>query len=150
MNDQGHWTGVPVNPDTHFGFVYCITDNTTGHAYIGRKQIWRAKQGVQGCKSRVMDRGSDKWKTECWAEADWKYYSGSSKRWTQHLKDNPDNEYTFEVLHAVDAKGLLTYFEAREQWDRRVLETKLPNGERKYFNGQIGAIKFIPKFKEAA
>ena len=64
------------------------------------------------------------------------------------MKDNPDNEYRFEVLHTVESKGILSYLEAREQWDRRVLEQRLPNGERKYFNGQIGAIKFIPKFKE--
>ena len=65
------------------------------------------------------------------------------------MKDHPDHEFKHEVLHVVPSKGLLSYLEAAEQWDRRVLETKLPNGERKYFNGQIGAIKFIPNFKEA-
>ena len=40
-----HWE-CKSKPDlTQFGFVYCITNNKTGKAYIGCKQYFNYKKG---------------------------------------------------------------------------------------------------------
>jgi len=145
VTDQGHWSGLKVDPMKHFGFVYRIKHLPSGKKYIGRKQIWRSKQNVKGCRSRVMDISSAKWNEKCWTESDWRNYSGSSKKLLAHIKEHDKDEYTFEVLETCVSKGELSYCEARAQWDARVLEAKLPNGEYEYFNGNIQAIKFRPK-----
>lgn len=151
MSNQGHWTGLEVNPDKHFGFIYRITHNPSGRRYIGRKQIWMAKQGVKGCRSRVMDRQSPKWNDKCWRESNWKVYTGSSKNLLKHISEHDVSEYTFEIIEICTSRGELTYCEARAQWDARVLEATLPDGSYEYFNGQIGACKFRPKLhKEEA
>ena len=147
--DQGHWIGKQVDPKTTFGFIYCISDLTSGKKYIGRKQVWMAKPGVKGCKSKVADRCSEKWKPCCWKESDWREYAGSSKSLKDWMKHNRHHEYEFRILRVCRSRGVLTYCEAMEQWDRRVLHKLMPNGELEYFNGQIGAVKYRPRnFKE--
>lgn len=145
--DQGHWKGIKVDPSKHIGFVYLIHHMPSGKSYIGRKQIWKAKANAKGCRSRVMDISSPKWNPACWVESDWRVYCGSSKNLLAHMAKHPKKEYTFRVLEVCVSKGELTYCEARAQWKYKVLEEKLPNGEYKFFNGQVGAIKFRPKLQ---
>lgn len=142
---QGHWVGLEADPDNYLGFVYLIEDLTTGRKYIGKKNFWVSKPKVRGCKSKSQDKGSPKWKQCCWKESNWKVYKGSSKTLAKHMKDNPKNEYRYTILHHCRSKGVLSYTECKEMYDRRVLEKLLPNGEYEYFNLAIGAIKFRPK-----
>jgi len=143
MSDH-HWTGVKPDPEQFIGFVYIIEDRTTGKAYVGRKNYWLARS-KKGCKSRVNDKGSPKWKPECWKESDWHNYKGSSKALLKHLTEHPDHEYTFEILAQVKSKGRLSYEECKAQWDRDVLCARLDDGSYKYLNGNIQAIRFRPK-----
>lgn len=148
--DQGHWTGKKVDPKRDFGFVYMIHDKRSGKKYIGRKQCWMAKPGVKGCKSKVADRGSPKWKECCWKESDWREYKGSSKSLKEWMKYHKHPDYEYIVLRTCRSRGVLTYCECMEQWDRRVLHKTMPNGELEFFNGQIGAVKYRPRnFKES-
>lgn len=146
--NQGHWTGLTADPDNFFGFVYMIKDNTTGQAYIGRKVYWMSKQGVTGCRSKSQDRRSPKWKACCWKESDWRVYKGSSKNLKQHMKDHPSHDYEYIILKQYASRGTLTYGELKAMWDADVLTARLPNGDYKFFNMQIGAIKFRPKLIE--
>ena len=50
--------------DDFFGFVYCITNNTNGRQYIGRKYFWKFRT-PRGKKRKVK------------SESDWKNYYGS-------------------------------------------------------------------------
>ena len=50
--------------DDKFGFVYCITNNTNGRQYIGRKYFWKFRT-PRGKKRKVK------------SESDWKNYYGS-------------------------------------------------------------------------
>jgi len=140
-----HWTGITPDPLNNWGFIYIIRDVTTGQGYVGRKQYFFAKQGAKGCKSRVVDRSSPKWKCSCWIPSNWKTYKGSSKILDKHMATHPDHEYTFEIIHQCHSRGELSYWEVRYQWELLVLTARLPDGTRQYFNGNIGGIKFIPK-----
>jgi len=139
---RGHWVGRIPDPKKYFGFIYIITDKTSGRAYVGRKQYWSAKAGVKGCKSRVVDRASKRWKVSCWKPSDWKTYKGSSRALLDWMRDHPDHEYEYKIIKQCRAKGILTYSEVQEQWKRNVLGAKLPDGQWAYFNGNIGAIRF--------
>lgn len=146
MIDRGHWTeGITPNPKKYFGFIYIITDETTGRAYIGKKQFYMAKSGAKGCKSRIANRSHTRWKPECWKESDWRTYSGSSKSFTKWMKENPKHKYTYKIIRHAKSRGDLTYYELKELWKRNVLVTKLPDkSDYVYFNRQIGAIKYRP------
>lgn len=146
MSDH-HWAGETPDPERYLGFVYLITDELTGKAYVGRKNYWIARS-KKGCKSRVTDKGSDKWKPECWKASDWEYYKGSSKALRDHMRDHADHEYSFVILKQVQSKGRLSYEECKEQWKRDVLCARLPDETYRYLNGNIQAIRFRPKKEE--
>src|SRR5210317_62289 len=57
-------------PDEYQGFVYCITELSTGKKYIGKKFFWRPKTLpiTKTRKRRVRTR----------VESDWRTYFGSS------------------------------------------------------------------------
>ena len=57
-----------------FGFVYRITNLSTGKQYIGRKYFWQ-KRKPKGGKRRVT------------SESDWKRYFGSSEELKRDIKD---------------------------------------------------------------
>ncbi len=144
MSDQGHWGGETADPYNNFGFIYLISDLTSGRFYVGKKQFWSVAKR-KGCKSRVTDRQSDKWKCRCWQEMPkWREYKGSSPSLKKWMKENPTNNYKYEILYQCRSKGVLHYKELKELWSRDVLSVKMEDGEYLYFNRSIGAIKFRP------
>ena len=57
-------------PNGHFGFVYLITNLSSGRKYIGRKYFYSTRRiKVKGRKTRKVVR----------KESDWKHYIGSNK-----------------------------------------------------------------------
>lgn len=143
--DQGHWEGLKANPERFFGFIYLIEVIETGNAYVGKRQYWSAKQRVRGCKSRVFDRQSPRWKESCWVESEWRFYKGSSDHLHKFMQDNPNLTYKFTILENCRSRGLLYFKEAEYQWKFCVLTSKLPDGTFKYFNRAINGVKFRPK-----
>lgn len=77
--------------------------------------------------------------------SNWKEYCGSSKNLLTHMKSHPKCEYSFEILKQCRSRGVLSYCEVEEQWDRKVLTSELDSGDYEYFNKAIGAIRFRPK-----
>ena len=144
MSNQGHWVGLKADTKNYFGFIYIIRDLKSGRKYIGKKQFFGARRVMKGCKSKVTDRQSPKWKSCCWREMAWRTYSGSSKSLDKWRTKNPDHEYVHEIIHLCRSKGVLHYMELKEMWDRDVLKGRLSSGEHRYFNRSIGAIKFRP------
>ena len=98
-------------PQEYIGFVYLITNLTNDKKYIGKKlaQFKVTKKPLKGKKNK---RRSTK-------ESDWKTYWGSSENFTR------------EILYYCTSRGELSYLEAKEQFDRKVLETE------EYYNGII-------------
>lgn len=136
--------GIKAEPEKFFGFLYCITHKKSKKKYIGKKQYYTAKQKVKGCKSKITDRQSPRWKSCCWQESDWRTYSGSSKSLTKFIKDNPDDIFEYKIIHQCRSRGTLHYGELKELWKRDVLGAEFKDGTPMYWNLAIGGIKFRP------
>ena len=107
-------------PDNAYGYVYLITNNLTGKKYIGKKLFWFKKtKVVKGKRKRLK------------VESDWREYWSSSDEVKADVKSFGENNFTREILHICGNKGMCNYLEAREQMDRRVLESS------NYYNAQI-------------
>ncbi len=138
-----HWSGLSPRPDQYFGFVYVITDHTTGRLYIGKKQYWMSKR-IKGCKTKISDRQSPKWKHCCWRVSDWKLYKGSSKSLAQWMEEHPDNHYEYSIIRQCRSKGTLHFAEVEALVRSGSLWIREEDGEHVFFNRQIPATRFRP------
>lgn len=122
---QWTYNGDPIDtiPDEYEGFVYLITNLTTGQKYIGKKlaKFKTTKPPLKGKKNKR--RG--------YKESDWKDYWGSSDRLNADVTALGPENFTREILYLCKSRAEMSYIEAREQFDRRVLETD------EYYNGII-------------
>lgn len=105
------------------GFVYIITDNSNNKKYIGKKGFW-SKVTRPPLKGKTRKRRSI-------VESDWKSYYGSSEQVKAMLLEHGEGNFYREILYFGKSKGELSYLEAKEQFDRRVLL------DDSYYNGII-------------
>ena len=110
-------------PEEYEGFVYLITNLTNNQKYIGKKlaKFKTTKPPLKGKKNKR--RG--------YKESDWRTYYGSSDRLNADVAALGEENFTREILYLCKGRGEMSYIEAREQFDRRVLETD------EYYNGII-------------
>jgi|TARA_B110000503_G_scaffold115092_1_gene173193 hypothetical protein len=134
------WTyqGTPVEeiPDNYIGFVYLITNLTDGKKYIGKKlaKFRKTKPPLKGKKR----------KRKSLVESDWRTYWGSSEHLLVDVTHLGTENFTREILYFCISRAELSYLEAREQFDRKVLETD------EYYNGIINCrIGGSDKLREA-
>ena len=111
-------------PEEYQGFVYIITELDTGKKYIGKKNFWRPKTLPKNSKRsrRVRTR----------VESDWRDYYGSSKEVQQLVESKGQDNYKREILRLCETKGIMSYFEAKLQFERDVLLSD------EYYNEFIG------------
>ena len=109
--------------DQYEGFVYLITNMTNNRKYVGKKlaKFKTTKPPLKGKKNRR--RG--------FKESDWREYWGSSDKLQEDVKLLGEDKFTREILYFCKSRGEMSYMEAKEQFDRRVLETD------EYYNGII-------------
>ena len=121
------WTyqNKPVEeiPEGYIGFVYLITNLTSGQKYIGKK-LAQFKKTRPPLKGRKLKRRST-------VESDWREYWGSSDRLQADVQALGPENFTREILYLCKSKAEMSYLEAREQFERRVLESD------EYYNGII-------------
>jgi hypothetical protein len=103
--------------------------------YIGKRQFGR--------HLRVKVKGRVN-KKKVIKESDWKVYTGSSVRLNEAIKINGYDKYRFEIISLHKTRASLVYAEVKLQIMEEVLRTKLPDGTRKYYNGLIASVKFLP------
>jgi len=110
-------------PEGYIGFVYIITNLITGQKYIGKKltQFKKTRPPLKGRK--LKRRGT--------VESDWRDYWGSSDRLQADVEQLGAENFRREILYLCQSKAEMSYLEAREQFERRVLETD------EYYNGII-------------
>ena len=108
----------------YFGFVYCITNKTTGRRYIGRKYFW-AFRTPPGKKRRVKQ------------ESDWKKYYGSCPELKEDIKKNGKEIFGREILSLHEAKGDCNYEETKQLFLNNVLKESLDDGTPAYYNSNI-------------
>jgi hypothetical protein len=94
----------------YFGFVYCITENTTGKKYIGRKYF---------TKSKTKQVKSKKKKTR--VESDWIDYFGSNKELIEEVKLKGADNFTREILHLCKTRSECSYWETWQIFNRHAL-----------------------------
>lgn len=127
--------GVYETPDEDMvGFVYEITNKTSGRIYIGKKFFWGHKFSV---KTTVAKSGKNKGlkvkkKTKIIIPSDWQDYFGSSEFLLKEIKELGIGNYSRKILRICYTKASLSYYEAKEQFDRDVLLSD------DYYNNFIG------------
>lgn len=95
----------------YLAFVYLITCITNGKKYIGLKTTKSKKtKQVKGKKKRFT------------VESDWRDYWSSSVELKNDIELLGKDSFKREILYFCLNKGTANYLEAREQFDKRVLE----------------------------
>ena len=120
------YEGRPFTSDDigdYYGFVYCITNTSTGQKYIGRKYFVQ-KRKPKGGKRRVT------------SESDWKRYFGSSEELKRDIKDLGRENFRREILSVHRTLGRTNYEETRQLFINNVL-TESVDGLPKYYNNNI-------------
>ena len=115
------------------GFVYLITNTTNDRKYVGKKlaKFKKTRPPLKGKKNKRRSK----------VESDWRDYWGSSDHLNADVQELGPNNFTREILYFCNSRGLMSYLEAREQFERRVLETD------EYYNGiinvRVGSSKIL-------
>jgi len=121
------YEGRPFTSDDigdNYGFVYCITNTTTGQKYIGRKYFVQ-KRKPKGGKRRVT------------SESDWKRYFGSSDELKQDIGRMGKENFRREIISLHRTLGKVNYEETRQLFINGVLTESLEDGTPAYYNSNI-------------
>jgi len=110
--------GSVIEDDGCVGFVYLITNETTGMKYIGKKLFTKSKTYQKNKKKRRMR-----------VESDWMTYTGSNAQLNEAV-DNGD-QITKEILHLCDSRGWCSYRETQEILNREAIQSD------QYYNGWV-------------
>jgi len=110
------YNGIELNesmiPQSSIGFVYKITQLSTGKKYIGKKLLTKsASKSVKGVKKRVRK------------ESDWKDYWSSSPDLKELISSVGYEDFTREILVFAKTKGSLLYLEELALYQVGALES---------------------------
>jgi hypothetical protein len=107
----------------YVGFVYMITDRSNNKKYVGKK-LFKSTRKLPPLKGKSRRRTKI-------VESDWQDYFGSSEEVKQLVEERGRDCFYREILHLCKTKGVMSYLEAKEQFDRNVLL------DDSYYNGII-------------
>lgn len=95
------------------GFVYLITEKSTGKKYVGKKLLWKTikRPPLKGKKRKRIEK----------KQSDWREYVGSSETVQQLVEEKGLDAFERVILRLCKTKGELAYYETKEQFDRDVL-----------------------------
>lgn len=116
-------------PDDCVGFVYIITNLTNNKKYIGKKLAKFSKTTYKTIKLKNGKKKRKKIKGKI--QSDWKDYYGSSPNLKADIDILGKENFKREILYYCKSKAETSYIEAREQFNRKVLESD------EYYNGII-------------
>ena len=97
----------------NYGFVYIITNLITDKKYIGKKFFYSIRTKVIKGKRKKTKSFSD-----------WQTYYGSNSELQNDVQIHGKENFKREIIHLCKAKGECGYLEAKEQFDRCVLESE--------------------------
>ena len=123
MNWTHNGTDILDLPEGTEAFVYLITNLTNNRKYVGKKlaKFKVSKPPLKGKKNRRRSK----------VESDWREYWGSNDHLKADVVQLGEDKFKREILYFCPSRGVASYLEAREQFERRVLETD------EYYNGII-------------
>ena len=116
-------------PEDCVGFVYLITNTTTGRKYIGKKLAKFSKTTYKVVKLKNGNKKRKKIRSKI--DSDWREYYGSNEELNKDVALLGAEKFTREILYLCKSKAECSYIEAREQFRHQVLEST------EYYNGQI-------------
>ena len=121
------YEGNPFTSDDigdYYGFVYRITNTTSGKSYIGRKYFVQ-KRKPRGAKRRVT------------SESDWKRYYGSSDELKQDIRETGTTAFRREIISLHKTLGKVNFEETRQLFLNNVLTESLDDGTPAYYNSNV-------------
>jgi hypothetical protein len=116
-------------PDTCVGFVYLITNLTSGRKYIGKKLAQFTKTSYKVVKLKNGTKKRKKIKSKI--QSDWQDYYGSSLELLKDIELLGKENFKREILQYCNSKSECSYIEAKLQFHYGVLESK------EYYNNNI-------------
>jgi hypothetical protein len=127
-----YFKGSPVKeladtPEGSIGFIYKITNNTTGKFYIGKKILQTTRKTKIGVREKAATGTRKKFKYVV-KESDWKKYYGSSKELLADIKELGEANFHREILEFCCKKKYMTYSEIAYQIKEDVLTKNSYNG----------------------
>jgi hypothetical protein len=99
-------------PKTSIGFIYKITQISTGKIYIGRKILFKTVTRTKLGKKRKEK-----------VDSDWRTYWSSSPKIKAWIETDGIADFTKEILLFVSSKGMLAYGEELAMYLLGVLES---------------------------
>jgi hypothetical protein len=114
---------IPANT---FGFIYITTHIPSGISYIGKKSLYHNVKRKLTKKELAEQTGRGRKSTTetIQKESDWKIYYGSEDFIKQRIKEKKQDEFKREIIHFVENKKMLTYFECKYQFMYGVIENE--------------------------
>ena len=122
-------TIVTELPEDCVGYVYLITNTVSGRMYIGKKLAKFSKTTYKTVKLKNGTKKRKKIRSK--VESDWQDYYGSSDALNADVALLGKDKFKREILYYCKSKAECSYIEAREQFNRKVLEST------DYYNGHI-------------
>lgn len=124
----GHWTyNNDLTEDQiqneKAGFVYVITNKTNGMQYIGRKFVWKTRDG----------------KT---SPSGWQHYCSSSKYLLKDIEQHGKHNFEFKILCVHKTKETTCKVEELLLRNANVLHAKQADGSPAYYNRSINGAEF--------
>ena len=116
-------------PENCIGFVYIIINNITNRKYIGKKLAKFSKTSYKTVKLKNGTKKKKKIRSK--VDSDWREYYGSNDELNKDVENLGAENFTRQILYYCKSKSECSYIEAREQFERRVLESD------EYYNGHI-------------
>jgi hypothetical protein len=120
---------IETLPEDCVGFVYLITNKLSGRKYIGKKLAKFSKTSYKVVKLKNGNKKRKRIKSKI--DSDWQLYYGSNDQLNRDIAELGADNFTREILFYCPSKAACSYVEAREQFNRRVLESD------DWYNGQI-------------
>jgi hypothetical protein len=120
---------IEALPEDCVGFVYLITNLTTGRKYIGKKLAKFSKTTYKTVKLKNGTKKKKRIKSKI--DSDWLTYYGSNDELNKDIQTLGSDKFKREILYYCKSKSECSYIEAREQFRHQVLESD------DYYNGQI-------------
>jgi hypothetical protein len=95
-------------------------------AYIGKKLLYHNVKRKLTKKELAEQTGRGRKSTTetIQKESDWKTYYGSEDFIKQKIKEKKQDEFKREIIHFVENKKMLTYFECKYQFMYGVIENE--------------------------